>query len=230
MPRNASSSVDSPRSCRRNVIKLKIYKLSHLEIRAAPWLCILPCATTKPWAESWPSLAGFHCTVNSLGYGAFFFSFNSDSKWDNFVQAAVGNKDIAYLQCHGDCDPVVPYKWGQATSTLLKQFLKNAEFKTYRGMMHASSDEVRYFVYPDLENTLTLIDFFVGDARSEEVRRSQSAHNVRDVKRLSICQLERFHNSLIITTESSHFKTRVLTNKYTSESYPPGRSPGALSI
>jgi lysophospholipase II len=62
------------------------------------------------------------------------------------TQAALGNKDIPYLQCHGDCDPVVPYKWGQATSTLLKQFLKNTEFKTYRGMMHGSSDEVKYFL------------------------------------------------------------------------------------
>ena len=25
-----------------------------------------------------------------------------------------------FVQCHGDCDPVVPYRWGQLTSTLLK--------------------------------------------------------------------------------------------------------------
>lgn len=57
-------------------------------------------------------------------------------------QSALGNLDIPYVQCHGDCDPVVPYKWGQMTASLVKQFLKNAEFKTYRGMMHGSSDEV----------------------------------------------------------------------------------------
>ncbi|XP_065351103.1 acyl-protein thioesterase 1 [Cloeon dipterum] len=58
-----------------------------------------------------------------------------------FPGAAVGNKDIPFVQCHGDCDPVVPYKWGQATATLMKQFLSKAEFRTYRGMAHGSSDE-----------------------------------------------------------------------------------------
>lgn len=58
-----------------------------------------------------------------------------------FPSAAVGNKDIAYLLCHGDCDPVVPYKWGLMTASLLKQFLPKFEFKTYRGLMHCSSDE-----------------------------------------------------------------------------------------
>ncbi len=33
------------------------------------------------------------------------------------------------LQCHGDCDPVVPYKWGQLTSVLLKQIVKNTSSK-----------------------------------------------------------------------------------------------------
>ena len=39
---------------------------------------------------------------------------------------------IPILQCHGDCDPVVPYKWGQLTSTILKRIVKEHEFKTYR--------------------------------------------------------------------------------------------------
>lgn len=45
------------------------------------------------------------------------------------------------LQCHGDCDPVCPYKWGQMTSSYLKAFLKGSEFRTYRGLAHSSSDE-----------------------------------------------------------------------------------------
>lgn len=45
------------------------------------------------------------------------------------------------LQCHGDCDPVVPYKWGQMTASYLKAFLKEPQFKTYGGLMHTSSDE-----------------------------------------------------------------------------------------
>jgi len=51
------------------------------------------------------------------------------------------NLAIPFLQAHGDCDPVVPYKWGQLTSTLLKSLLSNHEFKTYKGMMHSSNDE-----------------------------------------------------------------------------------------
>ena len=45
------------------------------------------------------------------------------------------------LQCHGDCDPVVPYKWGQLTSTLLKSLKLDHEFKSYRGLGHSSGDE-----------------------------------------------------------------------------------------
>ncbi|KAJ8924544.1 hypothetical protein NQ315_000692 [Exocentrus adspersus] len=48
---------------------------------------------------------------------------------------------LPIFQCHGDCDPVVPYKWGQMTASVLKSMLKNVEFKTYRGLMHTSSDE-----------------------------------------------------------------------------------------
>jgi len=51
------------------------------------------------------------------------------------------NKDIPFLQAHGDCDPVVPFKWGQLTSQLLRDILPNHEFKSYKGMMHSSSEE-----------------------------------------------------------------------------------------
>jgi len=55
--------------------------------------------------------------------------------------ASQSNLDIPHLQAHGDCDPVVPYRWGQLTSTLLKSMLKNHQFKTYKGMMHSSCEE-----------------------------------------------------------------------------------------
>lgn len=58
-----------------------------------------------------------------------------------FPQAALGNVDTHILQCHGDCDPVVPFKFGQITSSLIKKFAKNIEFKSYPGMMHSSCDE-----------------------------------------------------------------------------------------
>ncbi|XP_969230.1 acyl-protein thioesterase 1 [Tribolium castaneum] len=51
------------------------------------------------------------------------------------------SKDLPILQCHGDCDPVVPFKWGQMTASVLKTLLKEPEFKSYRGLMHTSSDE-----------------------------------------------------------------------------------------
>lgn len=45
------------------------------------------------------------------------------------------------FQCHGDCDPVVPYKLGQLSASVLKTFMKNAQFTTYRGMSHSSSND-----------------------------------------------------------------------------------------
>lgn len=57
-----------------------------------------------------------------------------------FPQAAIGNTGTPILQCHGDCDPIVPYKFGQITSQLVKKFAGNIEFKTFRGMMHSSCD------------------------------------------------------------------------------------------
>ena len=61
-------------------------------------------------------------------------------------QCIKGNKETPIVQCHGDCDPLVPYKWGQMTASYLKQFATNVDFKTYRGLGHSSSDEVYCFV------------------------------------------------------------------------------------
>jgi len=62
--------------------------------------------------------------------------------------------DIPIFQCHGDCDPLVPYKWGQMTASTLKTLLKNTEFKTYRGLMHSSSQDemqdIKIFVEKNL--------------------------------------------------------------------------------
>lgn len=44
------------------------------------------------------------------------------------------------FQAHGDCDPVVPFKWGQMTASFLKTFMKNVEFSTYQGLSHSSSE------------------------------------------------------------------------------------------
>lgn len=57
------------------------------------------------------------------------------------MQSVVRNLDVPVLHCHGDCDPLVPYKWGQMTSTLLKRVLERHEFKTYQGVGHSSCPE-----------------------------------------------------------------------------------------
>lgn len=49
--------------------------------------------------------------------------------------------DIPIFQAHGDFDPVVPYKFGQLSASLLKTFMKNVTFKTYNGLSHSSSDD-----------------------------------------------------------------------------------------
>lgn len=59
----------------------------------------------------------------------------------SFPAFVAGNKETPFLQCHGDCDPIVPFKWGQMTASILKGYLKSIEFKTYGGLMHSSSDE-----------------------------------------------------------------------------------------
>ncbi|XP_039284367.1 acyl-protein thioesterase 1 [Nilaparvata lugens] len=59
----------------------------------------------------------------------------------HFPQAAIGNREMPILQCHGNCDPIVPYKWGQMTASVLKTFVKQVEFRTYQCMMHTSSKE-----------------------------------------------------------------------------------------
>lgn len=49
--------------------------------------------------------------------------------------------DVACFQAHGDCDPVVPFRWGQMSASLLKQIMKNHTFKTYEAMMHCSCEK-----------------------------------------------------------------------------------------
>ena len=49
------------------------------------------------------------------------------------------NAETPFFQVHGDSDKVVPYKLGQLTSTILKGFLTNHEFKTYKGLAHTVS-------------------------------------------------------------------------------------------
>jgi len=61
--------------------------------------------------------------------------------YKQFPYAALGNREIPLLQCHGDLDIVVPFKWGRMTHELLKTFMCNVEFKSYRGLCHSSCEE-----------------------------------------------------------------------------------------
>lgn len=58
-----------------------------------------------------------------------------------FPSELAGNASTPFLLCHGDCDPVVPYKWGQETAAILKKFIRSVDFRTYKGMTHSSSDK-----------------------------------------------------------------------------------------
>ncbi|GAB0098595.1 acyl-protein thioesterase 1 [Sergentomyia squamirostris] len=59
----------------------------------------------------------------------------------NFPAARKCPDTVPIFQGHGDCDPVVPYKYGQLTSTVLKTFMAKTIFTTYRGMTHSSTEE-----------------------------------------------------------------------------------------
>uniref|UniRef100_A0A1S4LL44 palmitoyl-protein hydrolase n=1 Tax=Ixodes scapularis TaxID=6945 RepID=A0A1S4LL44_IXOSC len=65
----------------------------------------------------------------------------------HFPSAAIGNKDTPVLLCHGESDDLVPLRWGSLTSNLLKTFVKDVQFKQYRGLGHSSCDEVHSFIF-----------------------------------------------------------------------------------
>lgn len=59
----------------------------------------------------------------------------------SFPAARLAPVATPVFQCHGDCDPVVPYKMGQMTASILKAFMTECTFSTYRGMSHTSSPD-----------------------------------------------------------------------------------------
>lgn len=87
-----------------------------------------------------------------------------------FPQSKVSSDDVPIFQAHGDYDPVVPYKYGQLSASILKSFMKNVTFKTYNGLSHSSSDDemkdvkvsmkIEWLAYstviPSLKNFITI--------------------------------------------------------------------------
>lgn len=68
----------------------------------------------------------------------------------SFPAARVTPADTPVFQCHGDCDPVVPYKMGQLSASVMKSFMTDFTFSTYPGMSHSSSpdelDDLKTFI------------------------------------------------------------------------------------
>lgn len=57
-------------------------------------------------------------------------------------EAMETNKNIPILQCHGDSDPVVSYKFGEMTAEFFKSInCKHHTFNTYKGLVHSSSPQ-----------------------------------------------------------------------------------------
>uniref|UniRef100_A0A671EKJ6 Acyl-protein thioesterase 1 n=1 Tax=Rhinolophus ferrumequinum TaxID=59479 RepID=A0A671EKJ6_RHIFE len=70
------------------------------------------------------------------------------------------NKDISILQCHGDCDPLVPLMFGSLTVEKLKTLVNpaNVTFKTYEGMMHSSSQQEMMDIKQFIDKLLPPVD------------------------------------------------------------------------
>lgn len=69
-----------------------------------------------------------------------------------FPAASSGIKNIPILQCHGDCDPMVPKEFGELTSRLIKTVVNPdlVFFKCFCNLSHSSCpqemDEVKKFI------------------------------------------------------------------------------------
>ncbi|ELW72535.1 Inositol 1,4,5-trisphosphate receptor type 2 [Tupaia chinensis] len=70
------------------------------------------------------------------------------------------NREISILQCHGDCDPLVPLMFGSLTIEKLKTLVNptNVTFKTYEGMMHSSCQQEIMDVKQVIDKLLPPID------------------------------------------------------------------------
>jgi len=74
---------------------------------------------------------------------------DSDISYFSLSRSTYLSSDIPFFQAHGEMDTILPLKYGVNTSKLLKSFLDNHEFKTYK-IQHECSDrelhDVKAFV------------------------------------------------------------------------------------
>ncbi|XP_059149395.1 acyl-protein thioesterase 1-like isoform X2 [Physella acuta] len=77
-----------------------------------------------------------------------YFTNDSNTKY---------NVNVPVLQCHGTSDPIVSFRWGQATHEIIKTFNPNAQFKSYSNMGHSSSpremSDVKAFIQEVLKES-----------------------------------------------------------------------------
>jgi len=70
------------------------------------------------------------------------------------------NRDISILQCHGDCDPLVPLMFASLTAEKLKTLVNpaNVTFKTYEGMKHSSCQQEMMDIKQFIDKLLPPVD------------------------------------------------------------------------
>ncbi|XP_077873295.1 acyl-protein thioesterase 1 isoform X2 [Ictidomys tridecemlineatus] len=80
----------------------------------------------------------------------------------SFPQSPISgpNREISILQCHGDCDPLVPLMFGSLTVEKLKTLVNpaNVTFKIYEGMMHCSCQQEMMDVKQFIDKLLPPVD------------------------------------------------------------------------
>lgn len=59
----------------------------------------------------------------------------------HFPAARTAPDNVPILQCHGNADQIVSYKYGQASVAELKKFMTDVKFLTYNGLEHSATAE-----------------------------------------------------------------------------------------
>lgn len=77
----------------------------------------------------------------------------------SFPAARKTDDALPIFQCHGEVDPVVPYKFGQLSHYSLKTFMKNAQFTSYPGLSHSSSPDEMNDVKVNLNHSKCLTHY-----------------------------------------------------------------------
>lgn len=78
----------------------------------------------------------------------------------SFPAARKTASTVPIFQCHGEVDPVVPYKFGQLSHYSLKTFMENAQFTSYPGLSHSSSQEEMNDIKVSLQLILAICKSF----------------------------------------------------------------------